>query len=106
MQSSTPSYSVFPTDTVELNNIKDMCVHVCEVASVRLQLFATPWTAVLQAPLSVEFSWQECWGGLSWPFPGDLPGSGIEPASLMSPALVLPGKTIKSIKCNKIITQY
>ena len=31
----------------------------------------TPWNAVQQAPLSVEFFRQEYWSGLPWPFPGD-----------------------------------
>ena len=30
-----------------------------------------PWTVARQAPLSMEFSWQEFWSGL--PSPGDLP---------------------------------
>ena len=33
------------------------------------------------------FSRQECWSGLPCPPPGDLPDPGIEPTSLMSPAL-------------------
>ena len=33
------------------------------------------------------FSWQEYWSGLSCPSPGDLSNPGIEPMSLMSPAL-------------------
>ena len=33
------------------------------------------------------FSGQEYWGGFSCPPPGDLPDPGIEPVSLMSPAL-------------------
>ena len=33
------------------------------------------------------FSRQEYWSGLPFPSPGDLPDLGIEPASLMSPAL-------------------
>ena len=32
--------------------------------------------------LSMEFSRQEYWSGLPFPFPGDLPNPGIEPASL------------------------
>ena len=40
-----------------------------------------------QAPLSVEFSRQEYWSGLPCPPPGDFPNPGIEPASLVSPAL-------------------
>ena len=42
---------------------------------------ATPWTIAHQIPLSVEFSRQEYWGGLSFSFPGDLPNTGIEPSS-------------------------
>ena len=48
---------------------------------------ATPWTIAPQAPLSMEFSWQEYWSGEPFPSPGDLPDTGIEPASPMSPAL-------------------
>ena len=48
---------------------------------------ATPWIAALQAPLSMEFSRQECWSRLPFPPPGDLPVPGIEPASLASPTL-------------------
>ena len=33
------------------------------------------------------FSRQEYWSGLLFPYPGDLPNPGIEPTSLMSPAL-------------------
>ena len=40
-----------------------------------------------QAPLSMGFSRQEYWSGLSCPLPGDLPDPGIEPGSLKSPAL-------------------
>ena len=53
----------------------------------RVRLFATPWTVACQAPLSVEFSRQEYWSGLSCPSPGNLPDPGIEPVSLTSPAL-------------------
>ena len=42
------------------------------------------WTAI---PLSRGFSMQKYWSGLSCPPPGDLPNPGIEPASLVSPAL-------------------
>ena len=38
-----------------------------------VRLFATPWTIVHQTPLSMEFSRQEYWTGLPFPFPGDLP---------------------------------
>ena len=50
--------------------------------SVSVWLFTTPWTAVCQSPLSMEFSRQECWSGSPFPTPGFLPNSGIKPASL------------------------
>ena len=34
-----------------------------------VQLFATPWTAAYQAPLSMGFSRQEYWSGLPLPSP-------------------------------------
>ena len=40
-----------------------------------------------QAPLSMRFSRQECWNGLPFPTPGVLPDPGIEPTSLLSPAM-------------------
>ena len=43
--------------------------------------FATPWTVALQAPLSMEFSWQQYWSELSFPSLGHLPDPGIEPES-------------------------
>ena len=52
-----------------------------------VQLFVTLWTVARQAPLSMGFSRQEYWSGLPCPPPGDLPDPGIEPMSLMSPAL-------------------
>ena len=45
------------------------------------QLFATPWTVVHQAPLSMGFSRQEYWSGLPFPSPGNLPDPGIKPRS-------------------------
>ena len=49
--------------------------------------FATPWTIVCQAPLSMGFSRQEYWSGLPFPSPGDLQDLGTEPRSLESSAL-------------------
>ena len=54
---------------------KVVLVHYC------VQLLVTLWDVSHQAPLSMEFSWQEQWSGLPCPSPG------IEPTSLMSPAL-------------------
>ena len=47
---------------------------------------ATLWTVAHQVPLFVGFSRQEYWRFLS-PSSGDLLDPGIEPKSLMSPAL-------------------
>ena len=47
----------------------------------RVQLFATPWSPVRQAPLPLGFSRQENWSGLPCSPPGDLPNLGIEPRS-------------------------
>ena len=49
--------------------------------------FATPWIVACQAPLSMGFSKQEYWNGLPCCPPGELPNPGIEPESLMFPAL-------------------
>ena len=46
-----------------------------------VQLFATAWTVAYQAPPSIGFSRQECWSGLPFPSPGDLPDPGIKPGS-------------------------
>ena len=56
--------------------------------SLQLCVFVTLRAIAHQVPLSMGFSRQEYWSGLPFPPPGDLPDSGIKPASLMSPALV------------------
>ena len=53
----------------------------CMLSRSVVQFFATPWTVACQVPLSLGFSRQEYWGGLSFPSPGDLPDPGIEPGS-------------------------
>ena len=63
--------------------------HICVLSSFsRIQLFASPRTIAHQAPLPMGFSRQEYCSRLPCPPPGDLPDPGIEPMSLMSPALV------------------
>ena len=47
-----------------------------------VQLFATPWTVVHQAPLSMEFSRQEYWSGLPFPSPGDFLSQELNPGLL------------------------
>ena len=58
----------------------------------RARLFATPWTAAHQAPLSTGFSKQGYWSGLPFPSRGDLPNPGIEPRSLALQADSLPSE--------------
>ena len=59
----------------------------------RVQLFVTSWTVAHQAPPSVGFSRQECWSGLPFPSPGDLPNPGIEPGSPALQADALPSES-------------
>ena len=54
----------------------------------RVQFCATPWTVAHQAPLSMGFSRQEHCGGSPCPPPEGLSNPGMEPTSLMSPAIV------------------
>ena len=61
-----------------------MCVLV---AQLYLTLCDIMDYVVCQAPLSMEFSRQEYWSRLPFPPPGDIPDPGIEPESLVSPAL-------------------
>ena len=60
---------------------------VCLVARSCPTLLVTLWTVVCQASLSMGFSRWEYWSGLPFPSTGDLPDSGIEPASPVAPAL-------------------
>ena len=57
------------------------CLKVKVKLLSRVRLFATQWTVAYQAPPSMGFSRQECWSGLPFPSPGDLPDPGIEPRS-------------------------
>ena len=45
----------------------------------RVQLFATPWTGVYQAPPSMGFSRQDYWSGLPFPSPGIFLTQGSNP---------------------------
>ena len=52
----------------------------------------TPWTVAHKAPLSMGFSRQEDWSGLSFPAPGDLSDPGMEPRSPMLQTDSLPSE--------------
>ena len=68
--------------------ICELCVHGMDsdnysISPSLMSDSATPWTV---APLSMEFSRQEYWSGLPFPFPRDLPDPGIKPQSPASQA--------------------
>ena len=46
-------------------------IHTCKCTQLLslVQLFVTPWTVALQAPLSMEFPRQEYWSGFPFPTP-------------------------------------
>ena len=81
-------------------NVESEAQRGCVYLLSRVELFVN-----CQDPLSMKFSRQEYWSGLSFPTPGDLPYPRIKPASLLSNALaggffttVLPGKSLSPIK--------
>ena len=80
-----------------------MCVFVCVFSHSVMSDSVTPWTVARQAPLSMGLPRQEYWSGAPFTTPGDLLNPGIEPVSLVPPALagrffttVPPGKTHKA----------
>ena len=63
-------------------------LHVCMLSRFsHVWLFETLWTVTYQPALSMGFSRQKYWTGFPHYPSGDLPDPGIEPASLVSPAL-------------------
>ena len=69
---------------------------VCVLVTQSCSTLTTPWTepAKLLAPLSIhlEFSRQEYWSGLLFPFPGDLTDLGIKHRSPALQADSLPSE--------------
>ena len=57
-----------------------------------VRLFATLWTAALQAPPSIGSSRQEYWSGLPFLSPGDFPNPGTEPRFPALQADALPSE--------------
>ena len=92
-----PLYAKFPYAGGSISGYSayvPMCA--CMLSSVRL--FATLWTVVHQAPLSMGFSKQEYWSRLPFPALGDLPNPGIKPASpalQVDPLLLRGNKDIR-----------
>ena len=58
----------------------------CVFSHVVSDSSVSPWILAHQATLSMEFSRRECWSGLPFPSPWDLPDLGIELISPTSPA--------------------
>ena len=50
-------------------------------------VWRNPWTGAHQAPPFSGFSRQDYWNRLPCPHPGDLPNPGMDPGSLLFPAL-------------------
>ena len=66
-----------PPILIQLLN-KRPSMHACVLSHFCcVQLCATIGTVAHQAPLSMGFSRQEIWSGLSCPPPGDLPDPGL-----------------------------
>ena len=63
-------------------SINFLGIHVMLTCFSCAQLFATLWTIACQSPLSMGFSRQEYWSGLSCPSPGDVPDSRSNPRLL------------------------
>ena len=61
-----------------------MCVCIYAQSCTTL---GNPMDCSLPGSSAMEFSSQEYWRGMSCPPPGDLSDPGIEPVSLISPAL-------------------
>ena len=60
---------------------------MCDQSLSRVLLFATPGTTASRLLCPGDFSRQEYWRGLPFPPPGDLPDPGIQPTSVVFPAL-------------------
>ena len=67
-----------------------VCVCVCVLSCSVMSDSATPWTIACQALLSMGFSRQECWSGLLFSTPGNLPNPGMNPCFLHWQAESLP----------------
>ena len=85
-------------DNTQMNNAGRKAKPPKESEVAQLCLFATPWTAAYQAPLSMGFSRQEYWSGLPFPSPGDLPHPGLSHCRQMLYRLSQQGSKKKSLK--------
>ena len=68
-------------------------VPACVLVTQSSQTLCDPWTAGYQGPLSMGFSRQEYWCGLTVPSQGVLPDLGIKPRSPALQADSLPSES-------------
>ena len=82
---------------------------MCQSLS-RVRFFVTSWTVSHQVPLSMGFSRQEYWSGLSFLFPGNFPDPGIKPRSIKLQADSLlskpPGKQSPTLKKKQLCFNF
>ena len=78
-------------------NVPEVGVEECMLSHSVVSDSAILWNVAHQAPLSLEFSRQECWSELPFPFPGDLPDPGIECGSPSLQADSLLSEPLKTI---------
>ena len=80
-----------------------MCtyVKVKKMKVFRVQLFITPGTVTHQAPLSIQFSRQECWSGSPFSSPGHLRDPEIE---FRSPAVQADSLPFEPRGCTYVST--
>ena len=78
----------------EKESEKDRILFIYKVLVIKsCPILCNPMAIVArQAPLSMGFSRQECWSGLPFPSPGDLPNPGNEPSSPALQADSLPSE--------------
>ena len=79
------------------------CMGVRAMHTQSLSTLCTPWTVILQAPLSMGFFRQEYWCGLPFPSPRDLPDPGIKPGSPALQEESLPSEPPGNVQVNEEI---
>ena len=76
---------------------------MCMCVRAQSCLTLTLWAVACQAALSMGFPRQEYRSGLPFPSPGHLPHQGIEPESLVSPALAVDSLPLSHLGSSKYI---
>ena len=76
-------------------------MNVCTRALSCLTLFDPMDCNLTGSSVRFGFPRQEHWSGLPFPPPGDLPNPGIEPTSLVSPALASAGAFFTAVTPGK-----